>query len=118
MLHQPLTIYGDGQQTRDFVFVDDIVNGIMLTLDSDKSTGEIFNVGSGVATSVKALAQTMLSLTGAKLDIVKAAERPGEIKHSYGNVAKGKQILGYQPNYSLERGLKELLNENSLLKSP
>jgi UDP-glucose 4-epimerase len=114
----PLIIYGDGSQTRDFVYVKDIVNAIMLALENKKAPGNIFNVGTGRAVPLQELADTMLSLTGADLKIVKAAPRLGDIKDSYANITKASQLLGYKPKFSLKEGLEALLRENNILAQP
>ncbi|MCW4030139.1 MAG: SDR family NAD(P)-dependent oxidoreductase [Candidatus Bathyarchaeota archaeon] len=114
---QSLVIYGDGSQTRDFVYVEDIVNSIVLAYESSTVLGEIFNVGSGVATSIEELAQTMLRLTGANSQISYLPYRPGEIRCSYANISKANELLGYKPQFLLPRGLRDLLSWNGLLSS-
>ena len=115
---QSLTIYGDGSQTRDFVYVQDIVNALILALQNNNVNGQVFNIGTGKAATIKELAQTMLSLTGTKLEIINAPARIGDIKQSYANITKANKLLGYKPNFTLKEGLKELLNQNNLLPSP
>jgi len=113
-----LIIYGDGSQTRDFVYVNDIVNSIMLALENKKAPGNIFNVGTGRAVPLQELAETMLSLTSADLMIVNADHRLGDIKHSYADITKASQLLGYAPEFSLKEGLEALLRENNILAEP
>lgn len=108
----PLTIYGDGSQTRDFVYVKDIVNAIVLALENTDVSGEVFNIGTGKAATIEELAQTMLSLTGAELEIIKAPARQGDIQQSYADITKANEQLGYKPQYTLKEGLKELLCQN------
>ena len=105
----PLIIYGDGSQTRDFVYVRDVVEAVLLALGNRKAEGEVFNVGTGRATSIQELAETMLSLTGAKLGIVKAPARQGDIKESYADISKANRLLAYKPKFLLKDGLKDLL---------
>jgi UDP-glucose 4-epimerase len=114
----PLIIYGDGSQTRDFVYVNDIVNAIVLSLENKKAPGNIFNVGTGRAIALQELANTMLSLTGEDLKIVNAEPRLGDIKHSYADITKANQLLGYKPKFSLKEGLEALLRENNILAKP
>jgi UDP-glucose 4-epimerase len=115
--NQPIVIYGDGSQTRDFVYVEDIVNSIVLAFESSAALGETLNVGSGVATSIKALAQTMLTLAGSNSKILYSPYRPGEIKCSYANISKANALLGYKPQFMLPQGLSDLLDWNRLLYS-
>jgi UDP-glucose 4-epimerase len=111
----PLTIYGDGSQTRDFVYVQDIVNSIVLAVERKDVDGEIFNIGTGKAVTIEELAKTMLSLTGKELEIIKVPIRKGDIKHSYANISKASKLLGYNPQFSLNEGLTNLLSQNGLL---
>ena len=113
----PLTIYGDGSQTRDFVYVQDIVNAIILSVERKDVDGEIFNIGTGKAVTIEELAKTMLLLTGKELEIVKAPIREGDIKRSYANIFKANKFLGYNPQFSLNEGLKNLLSQNGLFSS-
>ena len=115
---QPLTIYGDGSQTRDFVYVQDIVNALILALQNNNVNGQVFNIGTGKAATIKELAQTMLALTSTKLEVINAPARTGDIKQSYANITKANKLLDYKPQYTLKKGLKELLNQNNLLPSP
>jgi UDP-glucose 4-epimerase len=109
---QNLTIFGDGSQTRDFVFVDDIVSAIMLALTNSKASGQIFNVGTGKATTIKELAQEMLSLTSSNQKILNEAARPGDIYQSKADITQAKEVLKYTPHKSLTTGLKKLLTIN------
>jgi UDP-glucose 4-epimerase len=106
----PLIVYGDGSQTRDFVYVQDVVNAIMLALENQAVNGEIFNIGTGKATSIKELSQTMLSLTRVDLNVLNAPARSGEILHSYADVSKANKLLKYKPQFTLKDGLKKLLS--------
>jgi len=113
---KPLTIYGDGSQTRDFVYVKDIVSAILLALENDNVNGEIFNIGFGKKTTIQELAQTILTLTGSDLEILNLAIRQGDILHSYANISKAMKHLGYKPKFTLKEGLEALLIKNCLLK--
>ena len=105
----PLTIFGDGQQTRDFVFVQDIADALLLASQNDDVNGKIFNIGTGKATTIKSLAETLLQLTNSKVKLQFVPERSGDIKHSYANISKASELLGYKPEFSLTEGLKALL---------
>jgi UDP-glucose 4-epimerase len=107
----PLTIYGDGSQTRDFVSVYDIVEAISAAVKSSDAVGSAFNIGSGKPTSIKELAKTILQLAGEDLEIHYENPRDGDIKDSYADISKAKKILGYVPKVSLRDGLQALLEE-------
>jgi len=107
--NKPLTIYGDGQQSRDFVNVQDIVGGVFAAMQSDSANGQIFNIGSGKATTINELAKEISDLAGVELKVNYEKARVGEIKHSYADISKAKNILGYSPSISLHKGLEELI---------
>jgi len=103
-------IFGDGEQTRDFVFVEDVVSAVMLALTEEKAVGEIFNISTGKATSINNIVQILLKIFGKKnLKPVHEKTREGDIRHSYASIEKARTTLGYKPVFSLERGLDKLV---------
>ena len=98
-------IFGDGHQTRDFVYVDDIAQANLLAIKN--GSGEIINIGCNVQTSVNELVEMMKEVTGSSLEAKYQAARAGDIKYSYLDNTKAKDILGWEPNYNLKRGLEE-----------
>jgi UDP-glucose 4-epimerase len=109
--NEPLIIYGDGTQTRDFVHVNDVIKALMLALDDTKTSKEyIFNIASGKPTSVNELAQLLMKLLDSKQTTLKYVEaRRGDIKHSYANIKKAETVMGFKPKISLKEGLSTLL---------
>ena len=110
----PLTVYGDGSQTRDFVNVKDVADAVFASMVKTEAKGEIFNVGSGKPTSIKTLAKTVLDLAGKNLEIKYEKSRTGDIKDSYADISKAKKLLGYAPKVSLSDGLRALMKEKGL----
>jgi len=108
----PLIIFGDGEQTRDFVNVHDVVEANILALKRGKIVaGETFNIGTGVATTINQLAKTLLEITNkTNLKVIHAEPGKGDIRHSMADISKAKEKLGYIPSVSLRNGLKELLS--------
>lgn len=100
-------IYGDGGQTRDFTYVDDVVKANVLAAESDE-TG-IFNIAGGNRISIKNLAHQIMGLCKKKLDIEFTDPRQGDIKHSYADISKAKEKINYTPSYILSDGLKEVI---------
>lgn len=100
-------IFGTGEQTRDFIYVKDIVEANVLAVS--KGDNNIFNIGTGVATSINELFNSMKEIAGAKVEPVYKEARKGDILHSYFNISKSKEILGWSPRYSLKDGLKETI---------
>jgi UDP-glucose 4-epimerase len=111
----PLVVYGDGEQSRDFVNVSDVVEAVVRSAESEKAESEIFNIGSGVPTSVNELAETFMDLGGVDLGVSSEAARAGDIKRSYADISKAEKLLGYHPKVCLRDGLRDLLFENNVV---
>lgn len=107
-------IYGNGKETRDFVFVDDVVQALTLAmngLENDSSTfsGKILNVGTGKPTSIFELANTMLHLTQSNSQCIFRSERRGSIRHSLADIQAIKKAFGYKPSCNLIEGLQRTI---------
>jgi UDP-glucose 4-epimerase len=103
-------IYGDGSQTRDFTFVKDVVQANLLCLEKSPKGGEVFNVGSHSRTSVKRLAELVCALAGKEgLEPIYQPPRAGDIMHSYADISKITNALGYVPSFTIESGLAEVM---------
>jgi len=113
---EPLVIYGDGLQTRDFVNVNDVAAGVLAAVKLDDASGQVFNIGSGKPTSINELSKTLLDLSGQDLAIIYEKARPGDIKDSYADISKAQKLLYYEPQVSLTEGLSVLLRENGLIR--
>ena len=107
--NQPPIIYGDGEQTRDFVDVQDVVNANTLSLKKG-AVGQVFNVATGVATTVNQLASMLQEIVGkTSLTPIYMKSRIGEIRYSYANVSKARRFLGFNSKVSVEDGLAKLV---------
>jgi len=105
---QSPTIFGDGEQSRDFTYVDNVVEANLRALDAPAGAlGEVFNIACGEPMTVNTLAGDIKRLTAATADPVYAPARPGEIRHSLADVAKAGRLLGYAPVRSSRDGLAE-----------
>ncbi len=111
----PLTIYGDGSQTRDFVNVKDVAEAVLASVKGGKAVGEVFNIGSGKHTSINELAKTIIELAGVNSEISYEKSRSGDIKDSYADISKAKMLLGYEPKVSFRDGLQSLLEEKMVV---
>lgn len=105
--HEPITIYGDGEQTRDFIYVKDIVAANVFVGTQSAATG-VFNVAYGRKITIKELAATICRLTGSRSQIRHAPERAGDVKHSLASVDKLHGI-GFKPGGNLDDGLAETM---------
>jgi len=110
-LGKPPIIYGDGEQTRDFVHVEDAVRAMILALDNEEAAGRTFNVAAGAPTSINRLAQLVLNLFGVcEIKPKHRKARVGDVKHSHADIQEAKAILGFEPKISLKEGVSTLLH--------
>lgn len=117
----PINIFEDGKESRDFVFIDDVVNATVLGLTKEESNGEVFNVGTGLPINVLKIAETLVEKYGIQVPInISGNYRLGDIRHNYADIAKIKRILGFSPQYDFERGISlfvEWVNSQMVVES-
>ena len=101
-----LVVYGDGEQTRDFVFVTDLADGLLRAAEVDEIGGEVFQLASGVETSLNTLVSLLGDVAGRAPEVRREGPRPGEILRNYSLVEKARQRLGYAPAVPLGDGLR------------
>ncbi len=107
--NKPLSVHGDGGQTRDFVHAIDVVKMVELCLGNEKAYGQRINCGTGESVSVKELANTIIELSGKKIELEYGESRKGDILHSQADISKARKLLGYEPSIDLKQGLAELI---------
>lgn len=103
-------VYGDGEQTRDFVYVRDVICACMLALNSQNCVGEIINIGTGRSTTINELAKVLIRMfreTNVKPEYT--PPRTGDIRRSYADISKAERILGYKSRIELEEGMRRLI---------
>jgi dTDP-L-rhamnose 4-epimerase len=106
-----INIFEDGKETRDFVYIDDVVDATILGIEKDAADGEVFNVGTGVATDVISVATNLIKNYGVDVPLtISGNYRLGDIRHNYADLTKIISKLGFEPKYSFEAGLKEFTN--------
>jgi dTDP-L-rhamnose 4-epimerase len=105
-----IQVFGDGMMSRDFVYIDDVVDSIVLAIKSDSANGETFNVGSGVPTTVLAVAQTLKEKYNSDVNInITGESMKGDIRHNYADISKIRKI-GFEPKVSFEEGIKKFVD--------
>lgn len=104
--HKPIPLYGNGQQTRDFTFVDDIIAGTIAAAAADDAVGGVFNLGGGTRIILNDLLALLGEITGEPLHIVRQARQAGDVRHTWADTTHAQQVLGYHPRVSLEEGLR------------
>jgi len=104
--NEPLTIYGDGKQTRSFCYVSDLVTGIEKMMFTENLTGEVINLGNPNEFTVLELAQMVIKLIGSKSEINYQDLPPDDPRQRKPDISKAKQLLNWEPTIALEEGLK------------
>ena len=103
---EPVTIFDDGEQSRDFTYVDNVVAANLLAADAAGANGRIFNISGGTPTSVNELAVTIGRLLGKPVERRYLPARPGDLRNSWADVSEAKSLLGFEPQVELEEGLR------------
>src|SRR6266850_8405444 len=105
---QPI-IYGDGEQTRDFTYVANVVDGVLRACEAPQAAGEVINVATGLRISLNELVRVMNGIVGTTLQPIYKEERAGDVKDSQADITKARAILGYTPSVGIEEGLRHTL---------
>ena len=103
------TIYGDGEQTRDFTYVANVVDGVLRACEVPEAAGQVINVATGGRISLNELLRAMNRIVGTSLDAIYEPSRPGDVKDSQADISKARTLLGYTPTVPLEEGLRRTL---------
>ena len=99
------TIYGDGEHTRDFTYVANVVDGVLRACTADNASGEVINVATSGRISLNTLFNTVRDLLGSKIEPIYADPRAGDVRDSQADISKARRVLGYQPSVTFEDGL-------------
>ena len=107
---QPPLITGDGQQSRDFTYIDNVAHGNLLACQAPKASGEVINLAAGGSVSINDLAARLNAIMGSQLDPRYIPERPGDIQHSQADISKARRLLGYEPHVDFDEGLRRTVD--------
>ncbi len=99
-------IFGDGEQTRDFTYVDNVVQANLLAMEAPEAAGKVFNAAYGESVTLNRLVQMIGEITGRELIIDYAAPRPGDVRHSRADITRARTELGYEPEVDFTEGLR------------
>jgi dTDP-L-rhamnose 4-epimerase len=106
-----INIFEDGKETRDFVYVVDVVDATILGIEKEEANNEIFNVGTGIATDVITVANSLIQNYGIVVPVtISGNYRLGDIRHNFADITKIKNKLGFEPQFSFDQGLKQFTN--------
>jgi UDP-glucose 4-epimerase len=104
-------VHGDGEQSRDFTFVDNAVDANLLAATAKGAAGEAFNIACGERTSLNDIVARLSALAGREIETVNVDSRPGDVRHSLADISKARDILGYAPAVDFEEGLRRTYAE-------
>ena len=107
---QPPPITGDGQQSRDFTYIDNVAHGNLLACQAPKASGEVINLAAGGSVSINDLAARLNAIMGSQLAPRYIPERPGDIQHSQADISKARRLLGYEPLVDFDEGLRRTVD--------
>jgi len=107
---KPPTIYGDGEQSRDFTYVDNVVEANLLAARARKTAGEVINIACGKAITVNEIIDMINEFTGRKVKPIYTAPRPGDVKHSLADISLAKKLIGFTPKVSFRQGLEKAID--------
>ncbi|SNR49436.1 NAD-dependent epimerase/dehydratase family protein [Flavobacterium sp. ov086] len=106
--NNPIQIFEDGKETRDFVFIDDVVAATILGIEKEEANGQVFNVGTGVATDVLEVANSLIKAYDINVPVtVTGRFRLGDIRHNYADLTKIKKLLGFEPSVYFKEGIEK-----------
>ena len=109
--HNGINIFEDGRESRDFVYIDDVVDATIFGLEVPEANGHVFNVGTGVATDVLTVANTLCEKYGIEVPItVSGNYRLGDIRHNYADITLARNILGFEPKWNFSQGIEQFTN--------
>jgi len=104
------TVFGDGEQTRDFCHVDNVVDANLLALERDEASGHVINIAGGSSVSINALIGMLTGIVGVEGKPRHVEARPGDIKHSRADISNAHALLGWSPRVSVEEGLRRTID--------
>jgi nucleoside-diphosphate-sugar epimerase len=103
---EPITVYGDGEQSRDFTYIDNVIEANLLALGAPNAPGEVCNIGCGQRVSLNELIRILEKLVGVRAQVTYAPAKAGDVRHSLADITKATRVLGYVPKTKIEEGLR------------
>jgi UDP-glucose 4-epimerase len=107
MRGRPPTIFGDGEQSRDFTYIENVVQANLLAMSAEHLHGEAINIACGERTSLNQLFNVLKDILGSKQSPLYEEPRKGDVRHSLADIRKGKELINYEPTVGIEIGLKK-----------
>jgi nucleoside-diphosphate-sugar epimerase len=106
LINELITVYGDGEQSRDFTYVENVVDANLLALQATKACGKVLNVGCGERITLNTLIQLLEEIVGVKAKVSYSAPKPGDVRHSLADINLARRLLEYEPKVMMKEGLR------------
>lgn len=110
LANEPITVFGDGEQTRDFTYIEDVVEANKRLLNNKVTDGKVLNIGGGNRISVNTLIETLRSITGSKSEVIYSNKQKGDTEDTLANTDLGNKLIGYSPLFDITKGLNKFVN--------
>jgi nucleoside-diphosphate-sugar epimerase len=116
MQHKPITIFGDGEQSRDFTYVENVVEANLRALQGRAAAGQVANIGCGERITLNELVRRLEELTGIKANVIYASPKSGDVRDSLADISLARELFGYQPKVMIMEGLTRTVESMKLVK--
>ena len=120
LANEPITVFGDGEQTRDFTYIEDIVEANKRLLNNKVTNGKVLNIGGGNRISVNDLIENLRSITDSTSEVINAGKQKGDTEDTLANIDLGNKLIGYKPLFNINKGLNKFVdwfkNEGDILE--
>jgi nucleoside-diphosphate-sugar epimerase len=113
--HQPIFVYGDGSQTRDFTYISDVVEANIRAVTSDDAVGKVMNIAGGSRVTLHQVMHMLREISGSTVNVVYKAKQHGDVDHTYADTSRAQQVLDYHPQVSLCEGLAREFDDIAML---
>jgi UDP-glucose 4-epimerase len=110
LAQETVTVYGDGEQSRDFTYVDNVVEANLLALRAGAAPGKVFNIGCGERINLNTLIQLLERILGVKAVVNYADPKPGDVRHSLADITLARRVLDYKPKIMVQEGLRRTVD--------
>lgn len=103
--HEPVRIFGDGQQTRDFTYISDVVEANLSAATIDSAVGEVMNIAGGSQVTLHQVLQILRDISGSRIEIAHDSKQPGDVRDTFGDTTRAREVMRYRPRVALREGL-------------
>ena len=110
LANEPITVFGDGEQTRDFTYIEDVVEANKRLLNNKATDGKVLNIGGGNRISVNDLIENLRSITGSTSKVINVGKQKGDTEDTLADIGLGNELIGYKPSFDINKGLNKFVD--------